>query len=111
MNLLFDDNISYRIVKKLFNAFPNCLHVSRAGLAVHAPDRAIWEYARQNNYLIVTFDEDFEDLSGLYGFPPKVIILRIGSATTPMISQALQAKKVEIEAFYSSDIYGLLEIF
>lgn len=111
MKLLFDDNISYRIVKKISNAFPNSLHVSRTGLIIPAPDRVIWEYARQNNYLIVTFDEYFEDLSGLYGFPPKVIILRMGNATTQMISQTLQARKVEIEAFYSSDIYRLLEIF
>jgi predicted nuclease of predicted toxin-antitoxin system len=28
------------------------------------------------NFTIVTLDEDFEDISVLRGFPPKVIIIR-----------------------------------
>lgn len=111
MKLLFDDNISYRIVKQLIDSFPDSLHVSRTGLATPAPDRLIWEYARQNNFLIVTFDEDFEDLSSLYGFPPKVIILRFGNASTHQIASTLQANKPDIMAFFNSDNYGLLEIF
>lgn len=111
MRLLFDDNISYRIVKKLAISFPECLHVSRSGLSAPAPDRSIWDYAKQRGYVIVTFDEDFEDLTNLQGFPPKVIILRIGNTSTRTIAEALTAKKDEIESFFSSDTYGLLEIY
>ena len=42
MRLLFDANISFRIVKKLQFAFPDCLHVSRTGLAYPAKDPEIW---------------------------------------------------------------------
>jgi predicted nuclease of predicted toxin-antitoxin system len=32
MKLLFDQNISYRIVKKVSDKFSGCLHVSSCGL-------------------------------------------------------------------------------
>lgn len=111
MKVLFDENISYRIVKKLTHLFPDCLHISRAGLNMPAPDMAIWKYAKQNDYMIITFDEDFEDLANLYGFPPKIIILRLGNSSTNLVASTLLAKITEIEAFYLSDTYGLLEIY
>ena len=37
------------------------------------PDREIWEYGKRENFLIVTKDADFSDLSLLCGFPPKII--------------------------------------
>jgi predicted nuclease of predicted toxin-antitoxin system len=32
MKLLFDQNISFRIVNKLIDSFPDCKHVSHVGL-------------------------------------------------------------------------------
>jgi predicted nuclease of predicted toxin-antitoxin system len=111
MRLLLDDNISYRIVKKISESFPDCLHASRIGTQRPAPDRTLWEFARREGLVIVTFDEDFEDLHNLYGFPPKVIILRLGNSSTDKIAQVLVSKQIEISAFYASETYGLLEIF
>ena len=47
MRLLFDQNISFRIVKKLNDSFPDCRHVSDCGL-METEDLEIWEYAKQN---------------------------------------------------------------
>jgi predicted nuclease of predicted toxin-antitoxin system len=47
MNLLFDQNISYRITKKLEGSFPKCKHVSDCGL-MDCDDTQIWEYPRKN---------------------------------------------------------------
>ncbi|MFN8346141.1 MAG: DUF5615 family PIN-like protein [Spirosomataceae bacterium] len=111
MKFLFDENISYRIVKKLAEIIPDCLHVSRTGLEMPPSDANIWKYAKENGFVIVTFDEDFEDLSNLYGFPPKVIILRLGNSSTQSITDAILLKMLDIEQFYVSGSYGLLEIF
>lgn len=111
MKLLFDDNISYRIVKKVAEVFPGCLHVNRTGLATPAPDKAIWEYSQKYDYVVVTFDDDFEDLHNLYGFPPKVIILRLRNTSTQAIADILMAKKADINDFFLSDVYGLLELY
>ena len=62
MNLLFDQNISFRIISKLEDIFPNAKQVKDVGLADRS-DLEIWNFAKNNNYCIVTFDSDFYDLS------------------------------------------------
>ena len=71
MTLLFDENISYRIVKKIQNDFPGCLHVTDISPSVKG-DMQIFQFAKRNDFIIVTFDEDFYELQLLNGFPPKL---------------------------------------
>ena len=89
MRLLFDQNISYRITKILSKSFPEAKHVSQVGLQ-DSTDMGIWEYAKSNDYVIVTFDSDYYDLSIVKGCPPKIIWLRIGNATTKKIARILE---------------------
>ena len=49
------------------------------GLAVPANDIEIWDYALLNNLIIITNDDDFLNLATQKGFPPKVVLLRIGN--------------------------------
>ncbi len=53
MKLLFDQNISYRVVKKLVPRFPKILHISQTGLK-NPDDREIWDYAKQEGFTIVS---------------------------------------------------------
>ena len=110
MKLLFDANISFRIVKKLKNDFPNCLHISKSGLNPPISDRMIWNFAEMTNYIIVTHDEDFYEFSNLYGAPPKVIWLRFGTPPTDIVVQKLLTYKAEIENLALDDTLDLLEI-
>jgi predicted nuclease of predicted toxin-antitoxin system len=111
MKLLLDANISYRIVKKLQSVFAGSLHVSRTGLISPISDRSIWEFARKNDFTIVTFDEDFQELANLYGAPPKIVWLRFSPQTTPVIVEKLTLYKTEIETLGTDDETDLLEIF
>lgn len=72
MKLLFDQNISFKIISKLQNTFPKARQVRELGLE-NATDYEIWFFAKQNNYAVVTFDADFYDMSNLYGHPPRII--------------------------------------
>jgi len=72
MRLLFDQNLSPRLVGRLRDVFPDCSHVFSHGLD-RADDRVLWEFARVNDFVLVTKDADFSELSTLQGFPPKVI--------------------------------------
>ena len=90
---------------------PESIHVSQAGLTKPATDRQIWAFAKINNFLIVTFDEDFQDLANVNGFPPKVILLRTGNSSTRFIYELIANKLPEIEDFYQSNSQGLLEVF
>jgi len=68
---------------------PQATHTSLAGLD-RATDSAVWLYAQEQDYVIVTKDVDFSDVSVLRGFPPKVIWIRLGNCTTSDIENALR---------------------
>jgi len=109
--LLFDENISYRIVKKLTHLYPGSEQVKRVGLLSHK-DGLIWEYAKRNNYVIVTHDEDYDELSALRGFPPKVIWLRTGNITTDNLAKLLISHADQIKEFMKSEgEHGCLELY
>ena len=109
--LLFDQNLSFRLVKQLEETFPGCMHVSRCGLSVPASDQEIWRFAKGNDLLVVTFDEDFSELLSLYGPPPKVIWLRMGNAPTKQIAACLLSRAAEVMRFKSDSNTHLLEIY
>lgn len=98
MRLLFDQNISFRIIRLLSNSFPDCKHVSEVGLKGKS-DTEIWKFAKLHNFVIVTFDADFYDMAVIKGIPPKIIWLRIGNATTLNISHVLMKNKEQIFDF------------
>lgn len=58
MRLLFDQNLSHRLVGQLADVFPNSLHVRDIGLA-QSSDDVVWAYARANGLSIVSKDADF----------------------------------------------------
>ena len=104
MKLLFDQNISFRIISKLNTAFSKCSQVRELGLE-NATDIEIWKYAKTNNYSIVTFDADFYDISNLLGHPPRIIWLRTGNRKTLDLANLLNSKSKIIEDFLKDPSY------
>jgi predicted nuclease of predicted toxin-antitoxin system len=109
VKLLLDQNISYRLVNKIISMFPETEQVKRLGLE-NKPDREIWDFAKKENYTIVTFDSDFYDMSLLLGHPPKVIWLKLGNTTTKNIESILIEKSDQIKAFLEDRELSCLEI-
>lgn len=109
MKLLFDQNISPKIVKQLETSFPGSKQVLHVGLQ-DASDAAIYEFAKLNKYTIVTFDSDFVDLTVVKGFPPKLIWLKTGNLTTKFISDLILQNIASIKEFLESDEGDVLEI-
>ena len=58
MKLLFDHKLSYKLVARLADLFPDAAHVRNVNLH-EADDRTVWEYARANGFAIVSKDEIF----------------------------------------------------
>ena len=104
MKLLFDQNISYRLVRKVFSAFPESAQVKEMGL-YDKSDIDIWEYAKAEGYTIVTFDTDFYDYANLYGHPPKIIWLRVGNTSTDKLAEFLLRKSDIIRSFIENIEY------
>jgi predicted nuclease of predicted toxin-antitoxin system len=72
MKLLFDQNLSHRLVIELADIFPEAVQVRLLGFDP-SDDEAIWNFAGKNGFTIVTKDTDFLQRSFLFGQPPKVI--------------------------------------
>lgn len=81
MKLLIDENLSDRIVAAVADLYPGSSHVKSHGL-IGAEDSAIWRFAQDNGFTIVSKDSDFHQRSLLYGAPPKFIFLKIGNGPT-----------------------------
>ena len=69
--------------------FPDSAHVQDVGLDT-ADDTDLWDYARDNDYLLVSKDADFSDRSAIHGYPPKVIWLRRGNCSTNTVEEILR---------------------
>ncbi|SCX87106.1 DUF5615 family PIN-like protein [Flavobacterium caeni] len=109
MRLLFDQNISHRILKILSDEFSGSTLVKSENL-IDSSDKTIWEFAKKSNYIIVTQDSDFNDLNSLYGFPPKIIWIRTGNLKTEELAKILKIHFSEIQEFENNPSFGCFEI-
>jgi predicted nuclease of predicted toxin-antitoxin system len=109
MKLLFDQNISHRIIGRVSEHFPHSKQVRELGLE-GCSDREIWEYAMENSFTIATFDGDFFDLSLVWGHPPKIIWLRTRNQSTQHILQGLITHKKDIMDFINDSNLSCLSL-
>ena len=58
MKLLFDHNLSHKLVSRLAGEYPGSTQTRLLGFARTA-DPEIWFYARTHGFIIVSKDEDF----------------------------------------------------
>jgi predicted nuclease of predicted toxin-antitoxin system len=109
MRLLFDQQLSPRLVERLADLFPNSSHVWNLGMD-QADDRDIWDLALGEGFTLVTKDRDFADLSPLRGFPPKVMWLRLGNCTTRQVEEVLRRNLDTMREFSVDLDVGVLEL-
>jgi predicted nuclease of predicted toxin-antitoxin system len=109
VKLLFDQNLSPKLVGQLADLFPASAHVQDVGLD-QADDDVIWDYARQNGLAIVSKDEDYNLLGVVRGHPPKVLWLQLGNSTTTQVEAALRDRAADILAFEQDPTAGTLVI-
>ena len=109
MKLLFDQNLSHKFVRRLADIFPNSVHVRDVGLKA-AGDALVWEYAKNNDLMIVSKDSDFHQRSFLYSFPPKVVWLRLGNCSTADVERVLRTNFDTIKAFYEDKDASFLSL-
>jgi len=109
MKLLFDQNISFRIKGSITSHYPNSTQVREVGLE-NASDKEIWEYAKANDYVIVTFDSDFYDFSLVWGTPHKIILIKSFNQTTKIVADLIKSHKKNIFDFEKDESIDCLEI-
>jgi predicted nuclease of predicted toxin-antitoxin system len=109
LKLLFDQNLSRKLVNRLADIFPGSSHVQFHELA-EKTNTEIWEFANANGFCIVTQDADFTERSRLYGSPPKVVWLRCGNAPTKEVEALIRAGAEAIQELLSKPDLHCLEL-
>jgi predicted nuclease of predicted toxin-antitoxin system len=106
VTLLLDENLSERILSRVTDLFPDSTHVKAVGLK-EADDRAVWEWAKQHGFTILSKDTDFHQRAIVFGHPPKFIWLRVGNCQTGLIA-GLRSRYHIIRQFIESETESLL---
>jgi predicted nuclease of predicted toxin-antitoxin system len=90
-------------------------HILKAHSALlgmeQADDQAVWAYAKQNGFVIVTRDSDYLDLSALHGQPPKIVWLRTGNQSKAAVIHLLLKSKDAIEKSLEEEDKACIEIY
>jgi len=76
-------------------SLPFSAHI-RDALSIISDDIVIWNYAKDNGFIILTKDNDFDDSSQLFGCPPKIVHLVCGNKSTFHILNLITWRKEEL---------------
>jgi predicted nuclease of predicted toxin-antitoxin system len=96
LKLLFDANLSPRLVPRLAELFPGSIHVFDTDLVRYTPDEAIWEYAKTGGYTILTADSDFIEIAERRGVPPGIVRLENCNYKTARVEEVIRRNAVRI---------------
>ncbi|MFL5330685.1 MAG: DUF5615 family PIN-like protein [Gemmataceae bacterium] len=106
MKLLFDQNISRKLISRLADLFPGSEHVFQIGKQ-SAEDWEIFNFAGNNGYVIASKDTDFRQISFVRGFPPKVISLDVGNCSTDRIEQLFRGRYSDLLKFEADQVASI----
>ncbi|MEM1290642.1 MAG: DUF5615 family PIN-like protein [Cyanobacteria bacterium P01_H01_bin.162] len=108
MKLLFDESLSPELSNRL-RFFSDSLHVREVGMKATI-NPVVWDYAKDNDLMIVSKDADMQDLNLVFGNPPKVIWLRLGNCSTLQVENLLRREFKAIKLFYKDKSLSLLAL-
>lgn len=109
MKLLLDENLSRRLVPFLQKDFPGSTQVALLDLE-QASDLALWRHAKENGFVMVTRDADFEELSSVHGMPPQVIWIRTPNQSKSAVLNLLLNNRETIHNALNDDKVACIEL-
>jgi len=99
----------YTLINRLADVFAQAAHIRDFNLE-RADDEAVWNFASQHDFVIVSKDSDFRQRSFLRGAPPKIIWLNVGNCPTSRIEEVIRQFSAQIDAFVKDDSTSFLEL-
>lgn len=97
------------MVAALDDLFPGSAHVDRIGLG-GGSDQVVWQYAKENGFVIVSKDSDFYEKSIFLGHPPKIVWIKRGNCTNRQIQLILRNKAEAITEFCQNDEVSFIRV-
>jgi predicted nuclease of predicted toxin-antitoxin system len=110
VKLLFDQNVSPDLVRRLGDLFPGSEHVYNLNLH-EVDDPVLWSFARENHFIVVSKDADFSELSMIRGFPPKLLWLRLGNCRTSDVEDLIRSNYEFVAKLVEDEERGILSLF
>ena len=110
MKLLLDENLSRRLVPFLQHDYPGSDQVVMLGMLgmESATDKEVWQKAKDDGFVIVTRDADFQELSLVWGQPPKVIRLKtLNQTRATTLKLLIESKDVIAESLLDDDLASI----
>jgi len=107
MKILFDQNLSSKLVDRLKDLYPDSKHLSEVGLE-SATDFQVWDFAKEHGFAIASKDSDLGEIGMVRGFPPRIIWIRRGNCSTTEIEQLLRENSASILNLEESAPFGIL---
>lgn len=89
--------------------FPGAIHVSTVDMLC-APDHEIWEYAKANDFTIITKEDGFLAIAQRNGPPPKLIMIELGKRSNLEIATRLEASSVELAELAANTKAGIIKL-
>jgi predicted nuclease of predicted toxin-antitoxin system len=111
VKILLDENLSWRLTKKLSTVFSEIVHVSNLDLKQPASDSSIWDYAKTNGFTIMSKDDDFEKIVLMRKAPPKLVYLKTFNLSTNKLADLIIENKDKIISFIDSSENDIFEIY
>jgi predicted nuclease of predicted toxin-antitoxin system len=111
VKLLLNENLSWRMIKKLKPFFDEVVHASELKIIQPADDISIWNYAKKNGFTIVSKDDDFEKIVLLRKAPPKLIYLKTYNLDTIKLIELMLESKEKIIDFITTNENDIFEIY
>lgn len=99
------------MIKQLKPFFEEVVHVSELKIIQPANDISIWNYAKENEFTIISKDDDFEKIVLLRKAPPKLIYLKTYNLDTKNLVNLILKNKDKIIEFIDSDENDIFEIY
>ena len=103
MNFICDVHIPYKLVNYLINVGHHATHINRVLEGSKTKDIVIAQFADTNDQIVVTKDEDFENLHFATNSPKKLIRILLGNINTSALIQVFEKHIPEIEKLKQFD--------
>src|SRR5579859_257877 len=98
MKLLFDENLSPRLVRMLGDLFPGSAAILDLDLGGNS-DSAVWRLAEDQGFLVVSKDSDFLDRAIVTTGTVKLVWVRLGNCTTQAVHLVLRNSAERVSEF------------
>ena len=112
MRLLFNNNLSHRLITELADIHPDSPHVRNIGPedADDAVDTDILDYARDHGLVIDTKDRDYREMSRVRGHPPKVVLITLRNCPTTRAAALLRQHQADLISLQRENHKRVLEV-